>query len=1033
MTLGKRKKNKKQEQKDQKRLEKKELKSLAKQERQSPDDNQIEQADLLRMHLEQNKANAPAMDFAPWVVAIIAFICFAGSLEAPFLFDDALVVTHNPMIHDWSWPGVFKFALNNSTRSLSNLTFYLNYHMAGTTPYPPFGPTWTYHLVSVLLHSLNSALVFLLIRGLLKSPYFQNKDGIEALSPEAQRPAFIAFISALLFAVHPAQTMAVAYIAQRYALIAAACLLGTLVSYLRYRRLSEQGNKWAPSYLFLALGLSGLCYLSKENTAVVGFLVIAIELFFLGGKKIGQASFFAVPFFLGIAVRGTLSRDNPAFEISPSTTVGYTLVIGLALGLVALATFAWRLLPDDFPGRAKDLGGTDRRSQKWLGPAAISLLIAAALVAFVGCFMVHKAGSYRSSLNALLMLTTMLVACRLYFRSQPGLLPGRALLSFVLIWLVFLIANNAGTENTSTLDFLFPAPANFAPEHAHKQYFLTQLRALLFYPRLMFLPWGYSAEHAYSLTPIILDPPHRGQVFMRFAEFLAMLAHIGIFVLAIRNFKRARILSFAIIWFYLTLFVTSSFIPILDPLVEQRMYLPLALAMTALVVFVARLLGYLSLLGQSDQGMDWKAVARGMKQRLTSTGYEALPASAFRVKSITVTFGFGLVLLAMFSQGRVKVWQDRESIWLDAIEKRPDCSRAYSSLGMVRLNIANELKSDGKIEEADIYWLKAIESIGTAVEFGRYHVEGWNNLGKAYLEMDNDRSPHERAHNKRRPNKPTQKIYDPLLEAERCFREGVIRGQEIAELTGGGLGPAVPLCLNNLGLVYRRLSLRYLPPMAQHPETEKAVIYMDKALQAIEDALRVHSKYVGGLTNLGTLRVDRAGFEPDPFKRYQLAQGSLVVLGRAIRSGRASPRVFRKVVDAYILIGNTDQALKILRGIADRDGTLDPNLYKNLCFDLGMKAYRRLVDLRERFSETRFTTNNELQGIVTVLETALEFKHDQKGLLYASIGKLNEMDRQPRKALKVYKLALQVDPKGPDSATIRRIVRKLEALHKNGE
>ncbi|MDF1663438.1 MAG: hypothetical protein P1V97_16830 [Planctomycetota bacterium] len=1031
---------------------------------------------------------------APWLIAFAAFLCFIGSMNAPFLFDDAPVVTHNKLIHKWGFSDFSSYALSAPSRSLTNLTFYLNFHSAGTKTYPPFGSTWSYHLVSLLFHALNSALVFLLIRGLLQGSYYRGSEGNERWSPESRSPTLIAFLSALLFAVHPAQSMAVAYIAQRYALVAAACLLGTLVSYLKYRRIQDEQGQGGYFYLGLAIVLSWLCFIAKENAAVVGFLVIAVEIFFLDRRKLGQACFFAVPFFYGFAVRGVLAS---AFIVSDSGAFGYTMATAITAGICFLATLGWRYLPPDFPGRVKVETKSGEELEDFSFRSTVVLLIGAALFMVVSCLLLYKTtGVYRACLNTGFILTGVLMACRFVFYKAPGLLPGRSLLAFAASWFLILWAHNAGTDEKSTLDIMFPGSAIFVPEHAHKQYFLTQLRALLYYPRLMLLPWGYTAEHAYQVTPFVREEAQYGQVVMRAQEFLALLGHLAIFYMAKVFYSRVRMLSFAIIWFYISLLISSSIIPILDPLVEQRMYLPLALTMAALVVTIARTLEWILGAGESTEGtFDASRFGASLKERfkpksipewILALGLPGVIALNYLFREHFDEKGAQLVLLyagvfiptivsaiaTMISaeasseesdesraapnkkliliplfiavapvvllfiartQARVAVWSDREAIWMDAIEKRPDCARAYSSLGMVRLNIANEMKQDGNKEMADRYFLKAIEAVGAAIRFGEFHIEGWNNLGKAYLELDNDLPIKNRAHARVLAKKPGTKVYDPLNEAARCFQIGIERNQIAVERYGLRSGPATPLCHNNLGLVYRRQAMRYIEPINLRPNPKKAAIYLDKAIAEVEKSLKLDANYIAGLANVAALKIQRAAFEPDPVARYKLGVSCQNLLGRAIASGRHSGSVYRTIADAYVLTGNKKQAIQLLKGFASRGSAeaYDKEEYAVQCYDYGMTAYRRLSSLKKHFEETQFIDDpdgraDEIGTTILLIEEALKNGVKEKAEIYRALGKLNVLDRKPKKALEHYKKSLTLDSKSTDALEIKQAIAGLE-------
>jgi hypothetical protein len=95
------------------------------------------------------------------------------------------------------------------------------------------------------------------------------------------------------------------------------------------------------------------------------------------------------------------------------------------------------------------------------------------------------------------------------------------------------------------------------------QYFLTQLHVIPYYIRLLFVPLNLNLDYDWPITRNIDFPT----VF-----FFVLL--VSIVVVAILLFKRARLISFGILWFFVTLSVTSSFIVIYDVIFEHRLYLP---------------------------------------------------------------------------------------------------------------------------------------------------------------------------------------------------------------------------------------------------------------------------------------------------------------------------------------------------------------------------------------------------------------------------------------------------------------------------
>lgn len=111
------------------------------------------------------------------------------------------------------------------------------------------------------------------------------------------------------------------------------------------------------------------------------------------------------------------------------------------------------------------------------------------------------------------------------------------------------------------------------------KYFATQLSVLLVYVKLFFVPYGQALDYSY---------PYVDQVFTLKNCLLAFM-HLAIVVSAIVFRKSLKLISFGVLWFYVALFVESSFIP-LDPIFEHRMYVPL-FGMTVLVVGVMQQLG----------------------------------------------------------------------------------------------------------------------------------------------------------------------------------------------------------------------------------------------------------------------------------------------------------------------------------------------------------------------------------------------------------------------------------------------------------
>jgi len=173
------------------------------------------------------------------VLTASAMLVYGNTLGNDFTFDDGYYILNNPAVIAGSLRVLLRPARNNVFRPVTIGSFTLNWAAGGAHA---FG----YHLVNLLLH----AVVVLLLYAVLK----------KLLGAVAQGQT-IAFATALLFAVHPIHTEAVASIVGRSELLAAGFLLSAWLLHLE--------QKTIPGLLCFFLAL-----LSKESAVVFIPLVI---------------------------------------------------------------------------------------------------------------------------------------------------------------------------------------------------------------------------------------------------------------------------------------------------------------------------------------------------------------------------------------------------------------------------------------------------------------------------------------------------------------------------------------------------------------------------------------------------------------------------------------------------------------------------------------------------------------------------------------------------------------------------------------
>ena len=151
-----------------------------------------------------------------------------------------------------------------------------------------------------------------------------------------------------------------------------------------------------------------------------------------------------------------------------------------------------------------------------------------------------------------------------------------------------------------------------------------------------------------------------------------------------------RCAGFSLAWIFLTLLPTSSFIPLLDAVMEHRTYLPLvgfALLATAILSWAYR--------------------------TVTSLNSNDLPISLVQTGMLLI-----LVLFSMIIIDRNKVWKDELTLWADARQKSPGLVRPYNNLGEAHDKLGNYDQAIGEFKEA--------------LKINPKYFFGLNNLGNIY-------------------------------------------------------------------------------------------------------------------------------------------------------------------------------------------------------------------------------------------------------------------------------------------------------------
>ena len=212
------------------------------------------------------------------------------------------------------------------------------------------------------------------------------------------------------------------------------------------------------------------------------------------------------------------------------------------------------------------------------------------------------------------------------------------------------------------------------------QYALTEPGVLLYYLRLAVWPVQLCFDYAWPVA--------------RTAREIvpAATAVVALLILTVWAVVRHPRVGFIGAWFFLILAPTSSIMPIRDPLVEHRMYLPLAA-----VLLLILLAGEAMLVRKLEEGVPRSAIWRGG----------------------TVCAVMALVtVLTNLTVQRNKVYASELVLWQDVAAKRPGNARGFLNLGTASLNLRD-----------------AVRAYETALAIDPDYADAHFNLGQAYRAM----------------------------------------------------------------------------------------------------------------------------------------------------------------------------------------------------------------------------------------------------------------------------------------------------------
>jgi tetratricopeptide (TPR) repeat protein len=204
------------------------------------------------------------------------------------------------------------------------------------------------------------------------------------------------------------------------------------------------------------------------------------------------------------------------------------------------------------------------------------------------------------------------------------------------------------------------------PSHGHDYYgghlwtnFFTVARIIVYYIKLLLLPVVLNADYSFNAFPIT-------DSLLDISAWGAILFILFFLWFAVKSFKRNRIITFSIFWFFITLLPVCHIFPHHELLAEHYLYLPC--------------IGILFLMG-------------------------IFLYNCLHKKSPSLFFACIVILLVLFSlrtYDRNKDWKNAMSLWEKTVTTAPDCARAWNNLGVERYQA-------GDIDNSEKSYRRAIE------------------------------------------------------------------------------------------------------------------------------------------------------------------------------------------------------------------------------------------------------------------------------------------------------------------------------------
>lgn len=265
------------------------------------------------------------------IIVLLTLLAYSNLSKNEFLnWDDDYYVTENVDITDLQSENLAAFFTQKYVYNylpLTMISYALDYKIG------KFNPR-VYTATNLFIHTLNALLVFWLILVLLR----KNDTSKNRLSNSVRPHILIAFVTAVLFAIHPMQVESVAWVSERKNILYTFFFLLSLISYLDYLNRRNYG------LLLLSLVLFAASLLSKATAVSLALCLVIID--YYNGRKIFSSKVILekIPFFLLALVFGIIAWKSQQIENELVGGVNFPFYKQLAFAAYGFVNYIIKLI-----------------------------------------------------------------------------------------------------------------------------------------------------------------------------------------------------------------------------------------------------------------------------------------------------------------------------------------------------------------------------------------------------------------------------------------------------------------------------------------------------------------------------------------------------------------------------------------------------------------------------------------------------------------------------------------------------------------